>query len=143
MTEVPPTLSTATSEDGGRARPRRARYNVPGQRAGIIPPAQEGEIVFQLYPDPETLRAWGRKYRFKMKDTGRIPKKVREHFNRYNAWSVRIVSVQPPGASEPSAYFKVMQGPYERRLTQDVDLVKRDLGPELYPLLRQVKTHGS
>lgn len=140
MTEIPSALSPATSEPGGRARPRRARYNVPGQRAGIIPPAKEGEIVFQLFPDDETLRVWGRKYHFKMRANRPVPKKVREHFNRFNAWSVRIVVIQPPGADEPSAYFRVMQGRYERRLTQQEYLVERDIGPDLYKLLRQVKT---
>jgi len=129
VTEIPSALNTATSEPGGRVRRRRARYNIPGQEAGIIPPAKEGEIVFQLFPDNETL-----------KDRGPVPKKVREHFNRFNAWSVRVVVIQPPGADEPSAYFKVMQGRYERRLTQQEYLVERDLGPELYALLRRVKT---
>lgn len=140
MTEVPSTLSTATTT-GGRARPaRRARYNVPGQRAGIIPPAREGEIVFQLFPDSETLRVWGRKHHFKVKDRGPVSKKVRDHFNRWNAWSVRIVSVQPPGADEPSAYFKVMQGPYEIKATTKWWEVQNILGDDLYALLRRVKT---
>ena len=140
MTEIPSALSAATSEPGGRARPRRARYNVPGQKAGIIPPAKEGEIVFQLFPDNDTLRAWGRRYHFKVKDHGPVSKKIREHFNRWNAWSVRIVVIQPPGADTPSAYFRVMQGQQERRLTQEDYLVKRDIGPDLFPFLRQVKT---
>ena len=140
MTEIPSALNTATSEPGGRVRRRRPRYNIRGQDAGIIPPAKEGEIVFQLFPDNETLRVWGRKYHFDVKDRGPVPKKVRDHFNRFNAWSVRIVVVRPPGAATIGSYYQVMQGRYERRLTQDPDMVKRELGPELYALLRQVKT---
>ncbi len=140
MTEVPSALSTATSDPGGRARPRRARSNIPGQRAGILPPVREGEIVFRLFPDNETLRVWGRRYHFKVKEHGPVPKKVKEHFSRWNAWSVRIVVVKPPGARSFGSYYQVMQGSYERRLTQDPDMVKRELGPELYPLLRRVKT---
>ena len=141
MTEVPSALNTVTSQPGGRVRPsHRARYNVPGQSAGIIPPAHEGEIVFQLYPDNETLRVWGRKHHFKVKDRGPVSRKVRDHFNRYNAWSVRVVVIQPPGADKPSAYFKVMQGPYERGLTTKWWKVENIMGEDLFPLLRQVKT---
>ena len=96
--------------------------------------------MFQLFPDNETLRVWGRRYGFKVSDRGPVRKDVRDHFNKWNAWSVRIVSIQPPGADEPSAYFQVMQGPYERRLTTDPDMVKRELGADLYALLKQVKT---
>ena len=139
MTEIPSALSAATSQPGGRTPRRRVRHNIPGKRAGILPPVREGEIVFRLFPDNDTLRAWGRKYNFKVKDRGPVPKQVRDHFTQWNAWSVRIVVVQPPGTTKPSAYFQVMQGSYERKLTQDEKAVEREIGSDLYPFLRQVK----
>ena len=138
MTEIPSAL-TATPNPGGRG-PRRARHNIPGRRAGIIPPARPGEVVFKLFPTNETLRVWGRRYGFDVKDHGPVPKAVREHFDTWNAWSVRIVSGLIPGAKHVSQYYKVMQGSYERRLTVDPDMVRRELGPELFALLKQVET---
>lgn len=140
MTDIPSALTTPTSDAGGRVRRRRARHNIPGRQAGILPPVHPGEIVFRLFPDNETLRVWGRKYGFKVADRGPVRKEVREHFDKFNAWSVYIVSLLVPGTTEPAAYYKVMQGPYERRLTVDVDMVKREMGPELFALLKQMKT---
>lgn len=139
MADVAPP-GTVTEISAGRAtRQKRARSNIP-VRAETVPPPRQGETVFRLEPDAETLRAWGRKHGFSVSAHGPVKKEVRDHFARWNAWTVRIVSIQRPGDTQARQFFKLMQGPYVRRMTQDVWYVRRDLGDELFPLLKEVKT---
>jgi hypothetical protein len=134
----PPGAVTGIS--GARARrQKRARSNITGVRAETVPPPRTGETVFRLVPDTETLRAWGRKHGFAVSASGPVRKEVRDHFSKWNAWSVRIVSVQVDGDTQARQFFKVMQGPYVRKMTRDLFYVKRELGEELFPLLKEVK----
>src|SRR2546423_11384328 len=108
---------TVTGLAGARAgRQRRARSSAPGVRAEIVPPPRSGEVVFRLVADNATLRVWGRRHGFGVSGRGPVRKEVRDHFRKWNAWTVRIVSVQAPGDTETRQYFKVMQGPYLRRM---------------------------
>lgn len=135
------TLGAVTEISAARAkRGRRARSNITGVRAETVPPPRPGETVFALEPDAETLRAWGRRHGFTVSAKGPVKKEVREHFRKWNAWTVRVVSVQRPGDTKARQYFKVMQGPYVRRMTRDLYYVQRELGDELFPLLKEVKT---
>lgn len=136
-------LGTVTGLDGARAqRARRARSNITGVRAETVPPPRPGEVVFHLVPDNATLRAWGKKYGFKVSGRGPVSKEIREHFSRWNAWTVRIVNIQRPGDTEARQFFKIMQGPYLRKMTRDLFYIRRELGDELFPLLQEVKTNG-
>jgi hypothetical protein len=136
MADTPGTVTAISA--GAAKRATRARSNIH-VRAETVPPPRPGETVFQLVPTPETLRAWGRKHGFIVSGHGPVKKEVRDHFMRWNAWTVRIVSIQRPGDTRARQYFKVMQGPYVRRMTRDVWYVRRDLGDELFPLLKEVK----
>jgi hypothetical protein len=140
MTEVPATLSTATSTAGGRARPKRARHNIPGEKGSVIPPARPGQVMFRLFPSNETLRVWGRRRGFKVKDRGPVPKEVRDDWHRWNAWSVRVISLQAPGDTQAREYYQVMQGKYIRKQTTKWWQVENELGDDLFPLLKKVKT---
>jgi hypothetical protein len=130
-----------TGLDGARARRQaRARSNITGFRAETVPPPRPGEVVFRLVEDNATLRAWGRKHGFDVSGRGPVKDEVRDHFRKWNAWTVRVVSVQAPGDTQARQYFKVMQGQYLRRMTDDVFYVKRVLGDDLFPLLKEVKS---
>ena len=150
MTEnvpVPDTLSTLTQlpvrKDGWDPRQRRPRSNIPGVRANTLPEVMPGEKVFRINPDSDvgraTLRRWGRRHGYTVKERGKIPAEVRAAFMKENdIWTVKIVSALLPGAAEPMQFFEVKQGSYVRKRTIDPFYVKRVLGDELYPLLQLV-----
>jgi hypothetical protein len=123
-------------------RQRRARTNIITPDAQVVPPPAKGQILFRLFPDNATLRRWGRRHGFKVKNSGPIPKEVREDFHRWNAWSVRIISLQRPGDTEPRGYFKLMQGKYERATTTKWWRMENVMGEELFAMLREVGPDG-
>jgi len=141
--KIPDTLSTLTPlpgrKDGREPRQRRARSNVPGLRANTLPAILPGEKIFRIVPDNATLRRWGRRNGYPVKSYGQIPRVVREEFAKQNAWTVRVVSVLVPGATEYSEFYQVRQGPYIRKQTTDPFYVRRTLGDELYASLKKVR----
>jgi hypothetical protein len=75
-----------------------------------------------------------------VKDKGPVPQEVREAFMAVNgSWTVRVISGIVPGRnggpSQQMTFYQVRQGMYLRRNTIDPDMVRRELGPELYALL--------
>ncbi len=153
---VPDTLSTITKLPERKPgewspRTRRARSNIRGTRANTLPPVIPGEKIFRISPDSKvgraTLRKWARRNGYEVKGKGKIPAEVRDAFMAQNGiWTVRIISVMPPGATEFMQLFQVRQGSYVRNLkgasfySDDPFYVKRLLGDELFPLLKQVVT---
>lgn len=125
-------------EPGRKKRVRRARSVVPGVRAERVPPAAAGERVFRVVPDNAFLRRWGRSHGHRVSGYGKIPAAVRESFDRQNSWTVRIISLLKSGDTEPRQYYQVMQGPYIRKLTVDPFYVKRELGDDLFSMLKEV-----
>lgn len=88
-----------------------------------------------------TMRAWGLRNGYEVRARGRIPAEVQAAFMRQNdIWTVTVVSAMLPGAKVFSQHFHVRQGGYTRRRTIDPDKVMRELGPELYNLLWEVRT---
>ena len=144
MTEnVPETLlkptALAARSDGREPRKRRARSNITGERANTLPAIIPGEKILKIVPDNVTLRAWGRRHGFTVKDRGKIPGGVRDAFMKVNgAWTVKIVSVMPPGDTEYRQFYQVRQGAYLRKMTRDPFYVRRELCDELYALLQEV-----
>jgi hypothetical protein len=143
--QVPETLSSITPLPEPKPgqwsrRNRRARSNIPGKRANTLPPVMPGEKIFRVVPDAPTLRRWGRRRGFGTRDKGPIPKNVRDAFMAENgSWTVRVISGLVPGRngqpSRPMSFYQVRQGGYVRRNTVDPDMVRREMGPELYALL--------
>lgn len=169
MTEnVPETLSTVTPLPARKAgqwvrRTRFPRSLVRGERANTLPVIKPGERIFRVNPDPPdsadyseetrkmlprhrregraTMRAWGLRNGYEVRARGRIPAEVQAAFMRQNdIWTVTVVSAMLPGAKVFSQHFHVRQGGYTRRRTIDPDKVMRELGPELYNLLWEVRT---
>jgi len=146
---VPDTLSVTIpikKRDNWGPRQRRARSNVPGRRANIPEPVRPGEIMFRIVPDNKTIRKWWRNRGHEISDKGPVPGEVKDAFARFLAtngnagWTVKVISLQPPGATEPSGFFQVRQGKTLVRQTADEFYVKREMGEELYDLLQLVKS---
>lgn len=148
-TPVPDTLSVTIPikkrNDNWGPRQRRARANVPVRRANIPAPYRPGETMFRIVPDNKTMRTWWRNRGHQISDRGPVPDEVQDAFAKFLAtdgnagWTVKVVTLQPPGATVPSQFFQVRQGPYLRRETNDPFYVKREMGEELYDLLQLVK----
>lgn len=146
---VPDTLSvTIPIKKRGvdwETRQRRARSNVPGRRANIPEPVRPGETMFRIVPDNKTIRKWWRGRGHKISDRGPIPGEVRDAFAQFLAtngnagWTVKVISLQPPGATVSSGFFQVRQGKTLMEQTTDEFYVKRAMGEELYDLLTLVK----
>lgn len=143
--QVPDTLSVTVQVPGGAAGKkqlyyRRARSNVRGARANTLP-ADTGVPVSRIVRDTKTIRKWALRRGMDVNEKGPIPGAVRDEFDAWlkvngnGSWNVRVISLQPPGARKSGQYFLVKQGEVERRMTQDPDMVKRDMGPEVYHLL--------
>lgn len=120
---------------------RRARSNVRGTRANTLPAPKPGVPVSRIVPDNDTIRRWALGREYPISDRGPIPVEIREDFDTWlkvngnGAWNVQVISLHPPGAKKAAQYFLVRQGQVEIRTTQDPDMVKRDMGPEVYRLL--------
>lgn len=138
--DLPETLAfSATRKPGVRpAQQRRARSNVPGVRAETLPAIIPGEKIFRVVPDNATLRSWGRRRGYRVAVHGKIPEAVRVAFAKENAWTVRVVSAMVPGDTQFRQFYQVRQGPYIRKMTTDPFYVKRELGDELFSLLKEV-----
>ncbi len=146
--QVPDTLSTITPLPASRPgqwdrRNRRPRPLVRGERANTLPAIKPGEKVFRVSPDSKagraTLRAWGRRHGYDVKPRGKVPAEVRAAFMEQNdIWTVTVVSALLPGAKDFSQHYHVRQGGYTRRRTIDPDMVRRELGAELFALLKEV-----
>lgn len=148
--KIPETLSNvqplpAPKPGEWQRRNRRARSNIPGARANTLPPVIPGEKIFRIVPDAWTLRRWGRRNGFDVKDKGPVAKEVREGWesemkqNGSLSWTVRVISYVIPGRNgqpdRPAEFYQVRQGMYVRRTTTDWEMVKRELGAELHALL--------
>lgn len=149
---VPDTLSVTTpikkrGEDW-EPRQRRPRSNVGVKRANVPPPLKPGETMFRIVPDNKTIRTWWRNRGHELSGRGPIPGNVRDEFARFMAtdgnagWTVKVVSLRPPGAPGSSQFYQVRQGPFLRKETTDPFYVKREMGEELYDLLQLVTGPG-
>jgi hypothetical protein len=102
-----------------------------------------GEKTWRIVPDNATIRTWGRGRGYRVSDHGRISRFIRSEFAEFmklNAsWTVKIVSIQPPGATQARAFFQVRQGSYLVKQTTDLFYVKRELGEEVYALLQETR----
>ncbi len=144
--KVPGTLSVTTQVPGNKGKKdalfyRRARSNVRGVRANTLPDIKPGVPMMRIIPDNKTIRLWAGFHDFEVSDRGRIPKEVREGFEQWmrtnsnGVYTVEVISALIPGEDEPAQYFKVRQGRVVRRLTGDIDMVKRELGDERFTLM--------
>ena len=126
-------------------RQRRARTNVPGRRANIPEPVRPGETMFRIVPDNKTIRTWWRARGHEISDRGPVPVEVQDAFAKFLAtngnagWTVKVISLQPPGAAVASQFYQVRQGKTLVKQTADPFYVKREMGEELYDLLQLVK----
>lgn len=153
MADQEPDLATLTQLPAPKPGEytRRARSLLPGERANRLPAVIPAQLIFRISPDSPhgraTIRKWGRRHGWKVKDRGPVPAGLVAAFmEEHGIWTVYIRRAWLPNGRGFSDFYQVKQGEFLRNLehgkseTIDPDKIKRVMGRELFAMLKQVET---